>query len=353
MRKLLEFVKKNWLTILLAIVPPLTIWYYLQRESIELTARVTVDVPVVSVRQEYGREIELRYRGQPVDGLRVVEVELKNTGTRPLERTAFDSPVTFDFGSVKVTAPVILRTRPRSLRPQLRIGGGIVTLDPLLLNPRDTFVFRTFVLGGGTHSSPIRVSARIRGVSDILLRKSSDDEPKSPMVFGLLAAILGVALSLISVTQLIVRAARLTARIPAALVLQLIRRLESDPGTAAKAVQLSKDLDISKHDAKANLLFLRLRIETLLRDLARRADLPRPDQLRSMRRLSEQLARRGIIPREIASAIADISPALNRELHQAESYLSDGEFSSLQRLCLSVIAGLMVALEQYSEKQAP
>lgn len=349
-RRLLEFAKKNWLTIVLAIVPPLVIWYFLQRESLELTAKILVDVPVVSVRQEYGGEIELHYRGEPVDGLRVVEVEVANTGTRPLERSAFDSPVTFAFGSGNVTDPVILRTRPNSLKPQLRISDGNVALDPLLLNPGDTFVFRSFVVGGGTQSPVIRVSGRVRGVSEILLRRASDTEPVWPLILGVVGVVLGGILSTISVVRLGMKVSRLTVRLPAGLVIELAQRLERDPGTAAKAAQLAKELEISQHDAKANLLFLRLRIESLLRDLARRADLPRRYQLGSMVRLSEQLSREGIIPQEISSAIADISPVLNRELHEAESYLSDEEFTSLQRLSLNVIAGLTVALEKYTRR---
>lgn len=52
------------------------------------------------------------------------------------------------------------------------------------------------------------------------------------------------------------------------------------------------------------------------------------------------------IPREIASAIGEISPALNRELQEPEIYLSDKVFPSLQRLILIVIAGLTLALEK-------
>lgn len=345
-RKLLEFAKKNWLTIALAIIPPLLIWFFFQRESFALTAKILADVPVVSVRQEYGREIEVSYRGSVVEGLRVVEIELANTGTRPLERSAFDSPLIFGFGPVKVTDPVVIKSSPSSLKPELRVGNGAVTVAPLLMNPSDSFSFRSFVIGGEMNPPPITVSGRVRGVSQIDLNRSSDRQLWSSGL-SIVAAVFGMALSSISTAKLGLKVSRLTVHLPLGLVVDLTRRLEMDPETAAKSAQLAKELDIPRHDAKANLLFLRLRIEALLRELARRADLPRQFQLGSIRRLSDQLVRQDIIAHEIASAIADISPALNRELHEAETYLSEAEFSSLERLGLNIIASLTVALEQY------
>jgi hypothetical protein len=139
--------------------------------------------------------------------------------------------------------------------------------------------------------------------------------------------------------------------LPLGVVIDLSNKLEKDLGTAAKAAALAKEFDISNHDAKANLLFLRLRMETLLRDIARRADLPDDSQKRSMRWLSSQLVSRGLVQAEINSAIADISPILNRELHESETYLTAEEFSSLQRLSLNVIAALTSIVETQSANQ--
>jgi hypothetical protein len=350
-RNLLEFVKKNWLTIALAVVPPLLIWFFFQRESFGLTAKILADVPVVSVRQEYGREIEVRYRGSVVEGLRVIEIEIANTGTRPLERSAFDSPLSIGFGPAKVTDPLLIKSSPSSLKPVLRVGNGAVTVAPLLLNPGDTFAFRSFVVGGETDPPPITVSGRVRGVSQIGLNRSSDSQ-LWPSGLSIFAAIFGFALSSISIAKLGLKVSRLTVHLPLGLVVDLTRRLEMDPATAVKSAQLAKELDIPSHDAKANLLFLRLRIEALLRELARRADLPRQFQLGSIRRLSDQLVHQNIIAHEIASAIGDIYPALSRELHEAETYLSETEFSSLERLGLNIIASLTVALEKYQRHDA-
>lgn len=344
--KLLEFAKKNWLIIALAIGPPFLLWFFFQRESFALSAKILADVPVVSVRQEYGSKIEVRYRGAAVDRLRVVEVEVENTGTRPLERSAFDSPLTFDFGSARVTDPVLLRSSPNSLKPKLLVGSGSIILGPLLLNPGDRFAFRAFILGGETDSSSITVSGRVRGVTQIGLSRDSDNQ-FLPGVLSVFGAVCGIVISSVSIARLGLKVSRLTVHLPLGLVVDLTRRLEKDPATAAKSAQLAKELDISRHDAKANLLFLRLRIEAQLRELGRIADLPRQIQLGSIRRLSGQLVQQNFIAPEIASAIDDISPVLNRELHEAETYLSEAEFSSLKRLGLSVIASLAVALEKY------
>lgn len=347
--QLYDFTRKNSMTIALAAGPPILIWYFLQRESTELTATILTDVPVVSIREDFEAAIELRYKGDPVNGLRVVELQLTNTGTQPIERSAFESPVQFTFGSGKVTDPVITRARPESLHPTLRVAQGGVVLEPLLLNPDDSFVFRSFVVGG-VDSTRIKVAGRVRGISSIALRDVPDTESKWPLIFSLVAGILGVMLSMFSAVRLGKKFSRLAKRLPLGRVNRLAERIEEDLGTAARANQFAKELQIAEHDSKANLLFLRIRIESMLRDLARKADIPRREQLASMRRLAVALGKEGAVSEAIVAAIADISPAVNRELHEVDRYLSDEEFYSLQRLGLSVIAGLSVALDKYSRR---
>ena len=48
----------------------------------------------------------------------------------------------------------------------------------------------------------------------------------------------------------------------------------------------------------------------------------------------------------VVSLIHDITPAMNRELHGSDSYLSNEEFKTLQHVALSVIAVLEEKLDE-------
>ena len=57
------------------------------------------------------------------------------------------------------------------------------------------------------------------------------------------------------------------------------------------------------------------------------------------------LHKAGIIDNNVVALIHDISPAMNREIHESESYLSDQDYETLQNAALSIIASLESALE--------
>ena len=69
------------------------------------------------------------------------------------------------------------------------------------------------------------------------------------------------------------------------LVVARAQALEKEPADSRRASELARQLDIASHDYKSNILFLRLKIESQLRELARLIKVPDRLQVGSMRRL--------------------------------------------------------------------
>ena len=81
----------------------------------------------------------LTLHGQPVAGLALVVVTLRNTGSRPIRKADFEDPLQFRFpADAAVLSTRVLSTAPSTLSPHLTHTPTTVTLDPLLLKSRES-----------------------------------------------------------------------------------------------------------------------------------------------------------------------------------------------------------------------
>lgn len=347
-----KFLLNNVLVIALAFVPPIIIWFFLQREETNLTVTLTTDIPVVSVEEELAQEIEILYRSTPISSLHVLEFLVQNTGNQPIEKRDFESPLTFVLSGSILSKPLITRVNPPSLRPKIdRVNQDSIVVSPLLLNENDLFGFRVYLADRANLSTPVEVFARIANVKEIEFNSAdaSRTSSQTTFLFGILSTIIG-AVSAFSVSILFRRVKRLTISFPAGLALELSRKLESEPETVTHAQEIARQLQISHHDHKSNILLLRIKIESLLKEIAHVSDIPQKETRGGILRPARALVRRGIIPGEIGAAVSDVSPAMNRELHESDSYLSQDEFEVLQQLSLNIIARLDTIKREITDK---
>jgi len=129
----------------------------------------SVSVSVISTA-ELRKDVQLAGLGVTIDGRSidnptVVELSLKNTGSRPIASADFEGPL-----EILVSSPaVFLRADPKGvsppdLKPTIETTPRALKLTPLLLNPRDTFQI-TVLLDGRTPT--FSAAARISGVSTV------------------------------------------------------------------------------------------------------------------------------------------------------------------------------------------
>lgn len=342
MYKIVKFFKKNFLIILLAFVPPFAIWFFFQRDTKDIEISVLSNVPVVSIQKEFSKGIEVQFQKKAISSLQVIEIKVQNSGNRPIERIDFDSPIKLLFKG-KILPPVeVVSLDPPNLPAEVETSDQYLTIKPMLLNRGDSFVLRTFVADETPGGPPVQAISRIKGIKKINLTESeSDKNRRRSFVLGILSGLFA-SLSFTALITLFWRARRLVVSLPGGIGFELTQ-LDQRGDATKKISELAERLQISRHDFKSNLLLLRLKIEEQLRELARGANLGLREQVGSLSRLSRILKEKGLIDNTVESLIQDISPVMNRELHESESYLTEDEFAELQRVALSIVVALEAA----------
>lgn len=351
MNKIVTFFKKNFLIILLAFLPPLAIWFFFQRDIKDIEISVLSNVPVVSIQKDFSKGIEVLFQKRAISSLQVIEIKIRNSGNRPIERTDFDSPIKLLF-SGKILPPVeVVGADPPNLPAEVETSDQHLTIKPMLLNSGDSFVLRTFVADETPGASPVQAISRIKGIKKINLTASETDKNRQRnFVLGILSGFFA-SFSFTAVIILFRRVKRLVVSLPGNIKFEL-KQLDLSGDASKKVSDLAERLQIARHDFKSNLLLLRLKIEEQLRELARSANLGLREQVGSLSSLSRILKEKGVIDNTVGSLIQDISPVMNRELHESESYLTEDEFAELQRIALSIVVALEAASNSMKQKFA-
>ncbi len=349
LEKISTFIRKNTLTIVLAFLPPILIWFFLQKESADLSVVVTSETSVISLNANYSSDIAVFYKNKPIAGLYVADIRIKNEGNRPIEQSDFDKPITVQFNGAVVAPVKVTSTTPDGLPVKINARGNSIEVEPLLMNPDDSFTIQTKVIDPTHNELSIKPAARIKSIKDISFSPYTEEKnPWYKFVLGIITSILA-GISLFSGKTLFKQVKLVAIKLPG-VTLELTKEIESSHKISQRMEKMAEKLSISGHDFKSNILFLRLKIEGLLRELASSHDL-RIRNAGSVSMLSRELAKHELIDQKVVSLIRDITPAMNRELHESESYLTDNEFEVLQHAALSIIAALEENLEQFEKQE--
>lgn len=340
--KILTFLANNWLTILLAIIPPIVIYQYLERDASQLDVILKTNTPVVQIAEQFSQGISVLYQSNRIASLNVLEIEVRNSGNRPIEASQFEEPLIFTFDGSVLPNPKVINVEPLALAPHLTsTSSNEFTLTRLLLNRGDRFSFLTYLIDSKTPATPLSIFARVTGVKDPRLINQAaypNKKKANADILHILALVLGGLISAASATMLARRFKEITLDIGPGGGPNISVRF-GDVRSAAQ--KLASDLNIRTHDFKSSILLLRIKLEDQLRELASRLALPADVKLRSPSQLSRRLSEMGILPQDIAAGIADVLPVINRELHATETYLSQNEWERLQQMSLELVAALM------------
>lgn len=175
--------------------------YEWQLDVYSLEAVILSKSSLVSVAEGYGQEIEVRYQGQPVDNLSLVDIKLENTGNQPIERQDFDEPLRFVFpeGTQLLDASV-QETLPDDLDLQVSVEGpNVASLAPVLLNSADRGVIRFIAvdLPASTDRNLFDIDARIARIPSVSVTSAIEQSATSdatPRWRGILGVLWGIVL---------------------------------------------------------------------------------------------------------------------------------------------------------------
>jgi hypothetical protein len=336
-KKIVKFLISNWLTILLAFIPPIIIWYYTQREKKALIVSLQNNVPIVSINKDYLGDIKVYYQGKEVRSLRYLDFCIENNGNIPIGKEDFENPLKFTFQAHEITTPAITSINPKSLNPKLlKDSLTSIVLQPLLLNPTDKFNFNTILMDELNQIPQYEIITRIKGVKDIEL---SDVTQKANIDYTeILISIVGILISAISFYYLFKRLRFITFELPGVSAGIKLGFKEEDV-SSQKVSHLANKLSIDKYDTKANIMFLRIKLENLLAEIVRRFDYDAPASY-SITKLSKLLYDKGHLDKNKFSSILNLAHIMNQEMHSIESYLSLDETNQIQDAALTTIAYL-------------
>jgi hypothetical protein len=162
------------------------LFFLLGRRRRALSWRITALTPLVTAPEGVMEGLSVSYDGKPVRDGSLMLVRVKNTGNQPIEKGAYDVPLELAlepdkeaFAPVLLTAKVV-DPKPASLPATLILTDNKVRVEPLLLNPEDSFTIQ-IIAEHGDNAKP-RLEGHIHGISKLQEISSSAHETHQGLV---------------------------------------------------------------------------------------------------------------------------------------------------------------------------
>jgi len=164
----------DWLDVIITLLAfivgsGLTIYFFRRGEKVKkLGYEVITDSPLFDISDQIGQDITIQYKGQTVESLAIVIIEIKNSGNIPIKPEDFNKPLCINVGdSNKIFDSAIIDRNPEDIDAVVSVNGNgnAVEIEPLLLNEQDSILLK--IVSDQDDSENINLSSRIVGVSSI------------------------------------------------------------------------------------------------------------------------------------------------------------------------------------------
>ena len=159
----------GFLISLLSIAAPFWI-YFRQRPARKLTHRLVSKRLALFAPHLPSNQIQILFDGKPVQNVDLLEVLLKNTGSSAILPVDFIKPIEISLGKdTEILSTAVVHEYPSGLNARLATSDRAITIEPLLLNPKDTLIVRILTTG---QKPSAEVVARVVGIATISMLKS-------------------------------------------------------------------------------------------------------------------------------------------------------------------------------------
>jgi len=152
--------------------------YVKAKPSKHLEIRIAYSASLISPQETGPIDFEFLYNGERIDCASVVGLHVENAGNVPILPRDFVSPITISVpSSARIAKVKVEYSDPQSLQPHFsQIHASEIVLQPLLLNPGDTFVVDLTVLAlRDPPDATLMAAGRIVGVKDVELIPRSEE----------------------------------------------------------------------------------------------------------------------------------------------------------------------------------
>jgi hypothetical protein len=120
----------------------------IQKDNKALSWEIISISDIIDTQYPVSKDIEVSYLGKRLEALFVVNLRVINSGNVPIKKDDFEKKLRFDFGvKSNILRAGILAKRPPSLMPKIAFADNMVEIDPLLMNPGDSFGVQALISG--------------------------------------------------------------------------------------------------------------------------------------------------------------------------------------------------------------
>ena len=131
-------------------------------------------------------DLQVLFEGEEVNNPKLVRFQVKNSGTEPISKSDFDTPLQLEFDSgVTLLKASVSASVPNFLPAKISITNHTLELKPLLLNSGDTLNI-SLILSGDIEN--VEVLGRIARVPTLELVKYDGEKHSSLSIFTNLSA---------------------------------------------------------------------------------------------------------------------------------------------------------------------
>lgn len=139
--------------------------FFREKKKKSLSYELLTNTELISVGEEAKGRLEILFDGKPVKDVKLLIIELVNDGNIPVLSSDFEIPIIFTFGTkTEIIIAEVNKTSNKSLEPKIDIVETQVNIEPILLNPNDSFEVKILLT---VQEEEIEAKSRIAGIQEI------------------------------------------------------------------------------------------------------------------------------------------------------------------------------------------
>jgi hypothetical protein len=148
---------------------------------------------LLSVDEQTAGKLRIFYEDQPTQDLSLLVIKLSNSGNTDIPAKEFEEKITLSTNeNSKILSVTVVEKTPENLSEKIGLFNSYFTIEPLLLNSKDSITMQLLV---SNFSGEISVKGRIEGIKEIRELKVSRFQYVS-IPLGVFLTILGQLIAL-------------------------------------------------------------------------------------------------------------------------------------------------------------
>ena len=208
---MISWIKKHFWQIIGTLIAVIGIFgaydvYFRSKQIKELKVITSLPLSLVNINPEAANDIQVLYKGKPVNNISLFQVQITNTGNQPILETEYNKPLTLLFTpNNEILDAAVISSNPSNVGMEIsNKSQSSIEMSKTLLNPQDIVSVR-FVIKGNTGEKLLKefnATGRVAGVKDISAQ-SSIEQNSMGFYIALFGVIIGVIVGLfISIVML-------------------------------------------------------------------------------------------------------------------------------------------------------